>query len=646
MLALSCALSIFWIPVAIAKKYRWGAKGWVRGWLILFLFAGSSRISLWLAPQYAPIFSRIFLGVLVLVTAKISRISFPSKISIENFIWGLLSAFVFLRNFHPQYDVDSLSYHFPSLLWLFNRPHLSPIQGMIQNQNFAYRLIGLEEFLAIPCLDNNLPFLAGLIGGVLKLLSLYSVIAIIPSSFSLGKYLAAFFLLIDDHFFFSGQSRFVYLNPSMIGLVALSLWLSWRGARGSPKSAWSSLVLALCLPAAKGHGLFFAFGVIVVFCFGIFVNAQISAVFKSEFRKSSTWLWLLCPMAALFSVYGLNWIETGSPIYPLKFGPFVPRHYSNILNFVNKGVPPGSFLQDIRSPLKTTISSGNLSMKLAALLWLPSFAIWASCRLNANRQLASWIRKNWKISFSERNASFALFGFSATMLWAALAEAMVHGESRYPRYIFGLTTAAVVISLRSIRLHSNYFRRLLIKIPSFSVGLIALILLVIGIDRRYYNIPLSKRTNWKQIVLAIQNPFYRALNPNSQEVLLLVDEYWRKNVVMLVDCLQKVSDKDFRLKDFTDGNGLLLFSPGMGWPNYLVARYAARGDAYAFFSLPEGVNSLEEAGIQYALFPSLWRKDVPEEIKQSEMLSEIIRQTVPLSSVCGSDDMELVQLKQ
>lgn len=643
MISLFFSGCMLWIALSTARNAHWKPLGWAKAWFVLFLYSGLCRIILWIDPDHAPLFAQILLILFFMASIFLVKISTPKKLSIHHVIWIMLSVFVFLRNMHPQYDVDSLSYHLPSLVWFRDFSHLTPIQKIIENQSFTYRLIGFEEFLAIAGIDSNLPYFAGLVGGVLKLLSLYSIVSVIPSQWKWERYLAAFFLLIDDHFFFSGQSRFVYLTPSLIGLVALSYYLAWRGLKGSLQSVLYALVLACCLPACKFHGLYFAFGIFIIFFYSVVTQKYSFNNLKKIARKEQLIRWFACPLITVFSMYGLNWIETGSPTYPIPFGSFVPRHFSHSISLVAASVPPGSFIEAFKRPIQTLVFSGNLALKFAAVLLVPFLTVCVLTPFHFFKKILKIFSKMLDATISRNNLEFAAFGFFTSFVWACIAEGIVHGESRYPRYVFGLTILSIIAAINSVRFRHQILKRNLVELCSRSFGVIGALLLMLTIDNRYFNIPVNARIHWKNIALAFQDPDYRKLEFSSPDVRLLLDNYWVKNIERINSCLNGLEKEHFH-EGLLNGDGILLYAPGLGWPSYYAVPNAIRGDLYGELRLPNRLNTLHEAGISYVLFPKTWRTNIPNEIKISPLSYATLQKAVTAHSQCDSGDMDLVLL--
>jgi hypothetical protein len=177
-------LALICTTLVIAGARKWKPEGWAQAWVYLIGVSAGFRILLWLLPNESPLLSRgvIFLGLaLALARAKWKAHLRYYRISLPNLAFVLLAALVMARSIFPNYDVDSLSYHLSAIRWLYHKSSLPDLQAHAQGVYLAYRVIGFEEFLGIPALDADLGLWSGLIGGWLKVLTLFSVLSLVLS---------------------------------------------------------------------------------------------------------------------------------------------------------------------------------------------------------------------------------------------------------------------------------------------------------------------------------------------------------------------------------------------------------------------------------------------------------------------------------
>ncbi len=581
-------------------------------WTFLLFIAGIGRIALALIPHASPWF---MFGILIvsLIWALWQIKQHSLILGFDNIFTFLVLLFIMIRNFHPQFDVDSLGYHLLGILWLYHRPEFPAIYQIIENTYIPFRFIGFEDFLLVSGLPWDLAFFAGLIGGLLKCLTLVTIVSLTPLPWRALSYLSVFLVLIDDHFFFSGQSTHVYLNPGFIGIVALSFFHCWRTLRGHSASAWNLLILTPGVSASKYHGLYFAMFfsfVLIVF----FLKKIIGRIYKGpnwdfKFRFASN---SIC----FFAMFGLNWLETGSPLYPLALGPF--RAWSNPIGLQNflPVFPSGSFFMSIAHPIKSMVWPGNLSLKIAAVLVFPVAAVYIYLRIFRKNPLKALLLR-------ERPMSLACFGFTVSLAWVCLAEMIVSNESRYPRYIYGFTVIAIAAFLSAVR--PRRFSTPLWNQKLF--GLAVLGYLIFTIDTRYINVPVANRPHWEKILHFLKLGKPDPLAANSLAYRDLFEDFSKQNIIPLSQCYNG------------DGIQAAVYSPIINWPGYLLAPFALRADGFAWLQLPKNIKNIDNAGIRYFIFPKSMAEfqDFPNPITQ-----ELFRKASKSRVICETEKMLMV----
>ncbi len=581
------ALALLSIPLLIAARFQWRDRGWAMGWCVLFALAGGFRLLMEVLPRYAPEASWIFTLVCAGYLLREKLPSFQKNQILRALPWVACAALLLVRSYFPQFDIDSMDYHISAIQWLKDRTTLPELYQHAEVIKSWYWVVGFEEWLSIPGLAGDLGLTAGLVGGVLKTLGLCTLISLLPATWPLLRYLAAFLLLIDDHFFFSGQSRYVYLNPSLIPLTALMLHLTWRGIRGSSQRLWMGVALAGGMASVKYLGLYF----LPIPVLALFITRP-----KHLPDKTSRWA-LAAALLLGGSVFGLHFLSTGNPVVPVPNRFFELKAFHRGTEVFLHYFMQESFWQACAQPLRRLVYPGNLAMKMVAVCIIPTFAL---------SLLLLYPRFKYRFWILKRRLFFALLCFGVVQGWAIIAHYIASIEkSRYPRYVMGIAILgllSLLIAMRKKILPQGHWKW---GEPILGWGL--LIFLVVTLDTRFYNIAPPQRPSWSHIGAFIQAKFRGTKNSLEFEAPFLKD-------LLLHEVQTDFPPLRKRLLELEAQTGLqLLRGEGLAchggfgtWPNILLApnmMILSIPEGGGYLRFPKGVEALQQAGLRYLILP-------------------------------------------
>jgi hypothetical protein len=625
-------------------------KSLTYAWSTIYLFGGLSRLGLELSPVYAASFSTflLFLGAGVGGLRLIRTIQSKTRLcSWDHLPLYLVGFFLLARSYFPQFDTDSLLYHLFTLEWLAFRDQFPPIHQITENFLPNVRFIGLEEYCAIPGLNLDLALYAGLLQGCFKIFSTLTFVLLLPRVWPFLRYVAIFLVLIDDHFFFSGHSSTVYLTPSILGQLTLTFFIAWKFAKGKQSYFFPLCVLTIGMMGTKYQGLIFSVGLLPLIAYGLFR-------YGCPTKNVSAWAMpIFSSVILVFSFYGLNWIETGTPLYPFTIGPLTP-HY---LDYYEVLTGRGSFWGALANPFQLLIVPGNLVLKATAVLFLPVILLYFASSSKSLPVRAGVIRfSHW------RYFGFCSYVLFITIIFAAIFEFVHQGGSRWPRFPYllaGLALCLLAIDLRrSIRFIPQSLKQARSK-QTLQVlgGLVIFAYLVFTVDTRYFNVPQSQRPTWRDIysfAVYFQSMDHSqvGLDPSYPPSLrapmvwpLLLPSITDVYATQPADCFEHLSHIDANEETLL-GKGVLVFSPGFLWPSLITFPFAVRGDPHAaYLRLPEGHSSLVDAGIRWVIYPRSWRTNgIREAELRNPLAAVVLKKIVPLEPDCLTERLAIVQI--
>lgn len=643
-------IALYGFVFAQAAQFNFSPLGWLRSWAALAAFSSTNLILAQVFGVNSGWISRglLFLCLGVSFFQLKSKVGELIKFSSSNLALLLLSLFVlsflFFRNFFPQFDVDSLNYHLPGVLWHIERLGLQSWQQQIEVISLWHLLIGMEEFLLVPGYGPNLDISlwGGVVGGLLKAMTVFSLFSLLPQKAIFAKSIAATLLLLDEHFLFSGLSRYVYITPSVIGLVLLLSWQSWRVLCSHYSAIWSCLSLGLLLSTVKYHGNIFLLGVFVL----IPLNSILRRIQRKSFLPPLPNMSILTTFAlsgyAWFVLHFWRWWETGSPIPPYKMIFFSLDNFwrgaERLENITFQGTILGSL-----NPNFVLRYPGIYSSQLTLLFLIPVAAlVFIYFRVPKSRGVFT------------KSLVTSLFLFLFTYAWSVVAIIIRADESRYPRYVLGTGTLAVCLFLLSLR-KTGRLSSFSEKIYNYTsnvwvqsvFALATLGLLFSGVDKRYRNVSFDHRPNQKQIIDFLGYYFSHSppyLDSGRSFMSTLMMPLNEDSVPAMKECIQKLSiaRNDVSL---LMGNGILVFGPNAVWPSYLVAPHAAIGsisEGGGYLRIPKG-KTPSDIGFQFAIIPkSRELQSVVIVSDENELLRKVGFDPVP---ICTTSDVILVKLE-
>jgi hypothetical protein len=543
-------------------------------WLALFALAGIFRVALEIAPGPAPALCG---GLLFLALGWVGWGLPRARVSLRrgDAYWIALLVFLGARSFFPQFDVDSLLYHLAGVKYLAVRGSLPAYQQHSEVASLWYDWLGPEESLLAPVARLDLGIAGGLLGGVFKAVSVFTVVALVPRRAFLLRAVAAFLLLVDDHFFFSGQCRFVYLNPTLVGLLALGCWCTWRAWRCPRVFALPAILVLVMATAVKLHGIFFLAGALAILTIAL-VRRRANPLLKANVPM------LGCAAVGVAGFFLLKWITLGSPLAPFDFLFWRADHAWRGTEYLLGAQAKKSAAAVLHAPWRALIFPGNLAMKAVVVLLVPA-ALLAAFRSRRNR---------WFLD--------ALALFAATAAWALLSHYLNPEESRYPRYVFGAAVLGLAhfgLGLRHVA-GARYF-----AVPvSHAIALFLVARLVLTVDTRYFNVPTGERPHWENIAgFARSLGRFPSVSPRNSYLKGLLVDFQYTDVAVLEPCWESLPEP---LR--SGGAGLVAFPFDSPWPALLIAPGAVFGtpvEGGGSLRRIDGVGDLAKAGIRFALVP-------------------------------------------
>ena len=478
---------------AYAARNGFSPESWSIIWTSILGSGALMKILIEVAPSAAP-----YLGLGILAFFAVLSLRSSGKLQWSKFEaagFAVIAIFL-LRGLLPQFDLDSLNYHLPALKWLYERPELPLAQRTFVGQDFQRFWIGTEDFSSIPGLLGNLALYAGIMGSVFKCLTFATLVSLVPRS-ALFVVMTGLFLIFDDHFLFSGQNATVFLNPSFVGVAALAIYFSLRAIRGHSRSGWIAFALLLQVCAIKFHGLYLLVWVGVPLL--ILLGVRLMKAGQLKWPQDREWFLLAGGLIAIFSFYGLNLLNTGTPFYPFDFGPFKTAAGSMAGKLGN--LHQGDFLQIVaKRGYHIMTYPGNLALKAVAVVFIPTclFAFW---------------RRPFGFRIKRRNLITGLLYFSVCIGWAVLMTRLDSREARfdgrYPRLIFGVAIIGLAELILSLRiLIPSFFKSFTGFNRTFRMTLPVLVFVFCAsiIDRYATNVPLEVRPSWRNIAEYLTGP--------------------------------------------------------------------------------------------------------------------------------------------
>jgi len=278
-----------------------------------------------LLKLYKPPFlwSVVFLNYLFIIKRNIRKslfnaVSFHKDIDVPTVLfYAILAVFIF-RNCYLMIDVDSAStYLFTQKLWLANgTSFVGNATNDIRIFNPQFDAVPYSLGIGIFGYETLFPQLINLFW---RLICLLLVFGYTSYRFNPWHALAGvFFLVFNDHFFFSGANQWVVINAVVIALLFASAYNFWEAkAKNDSHYFFLALLFSSQLLSNKSYivGCF-----IFLILLGFAIQDNLLNKLKVIFTKKVYLYSVLIAFLLTFLWYLKNIIVTGTPLFPLFAG--------------------------------------------------------------------------------------------------------------------------------------------------------------------------------------------------------------------------------------------------------------------------------------------------------------------------------------
>lgn len=233
-----------------------------------------------------------------------------------------VSAFVLFWNLYPPFDVDSFSSYFEEIRAMFEAGGFAfdPRTDVRQNLPLGENLLYSIGWAIWP--DSNL--YSQLMHGLSKVFVLFAVYGG-ARALGLGGWslIAPALVASEEHFVASGANLYVRINSQLVLAVFLMAFgLFQLLALRKASYAWLAGAAAFVAMGCKYYGVVFP-----PICLGLIMIAVFRRAVSLSGLTRANWLGLV--LLALFGgiPYFRNLLLTGTPLFPIALGPFVPWGY-------------------------------------------------------------------------------------------------------------------------------------------------------------------------------------------------------------------------------------------------------------------------------------------------------------------------------
>jgi hypothetical protein len=626
---------------ALAWRNQFRPLGWLNAWGYLLAIAAIGRGLLLFIPSLAqPLTQGVIAAsaIAILGSTILMKVRQPRS-GLRNDSGLLVLAafslpFLTILHFHPVYDIDSLTYHLPSVVWLQERAWLPDFAREYENHHAHFRMIGFEEFLALSIRGDQLPFFMALIQCLLKALAIFSLASCLPTGFWPGQALLFFFLCREDFFLHSGVNKWIYLNPSFVALFAMVGFFSWRAWRGHRDSFWVALSLLPALAAIKYHGILIVPALSLFLTACSFRRPGLAGFSGLSKLPRSIGLFFLAASALAFEVYGLNWIETGSPLFPWGIGALRAPNTLQTVAAYRLLLPAGNPWQLLLLPWKSALRISPGFSLFGCFALLPLFLCLFLLSLLGSEGMGSGLRTWLKSRFgivgpSRRSLSGLCFAGVLSWLWVVFTQILSVIDQRFPVFAFGLSSWMLVCACFAFRPRRWAWCYGRTRFSLFVTAVICGLAIYSGSQAngklRAEELP-RKGISLKFLLAGGPPP----LSVNDAAYFDRFEQETIENVPALIECRRRLKIGDF---DFVS------IAPRPIWPSYFIGSLSARADPYAVFA-PESLKHY-----RFALLPREYLRKTPAEFSRlapwAEKIIELGRQSPPL---CGSKDMVFTRI--
>lgn len=249
---------------------------------------------------------------------EISRFNF--KLGIPESAFALLLSVLIFRNLYFLIDVDSLStYLLTQRIWVESGTSLigKPTNDI---RIFVPQFDAIPYSLGISVFGHEtlFPQLIGLLWRIIAVLLVFGY-----TKYRLNGYYAlaaSAFVVLNDHFFYSGANQWVIINAAVIALIFAAVYNFWEARM---KNSDSFLVLALIfLSQLLANKYYLCFVFLSLLFIGLLIQHRpLGSIKRIIKNKKYAFIILLSFLLASFW-YMKNFIITGDPVFPLLAGKF------------------------------------------------------------------------------------------------------------------------------------------------------------------------------------------------------------------------------------------------------------------------------------------------------------------------------------
>ncbi|MDD5156205.1 MAG: hypothetical protein PHF11_06985, partial [Candidatus Omnitrophica bacterium] len=292
----------------------------------IFLFGSIFIVGELLLLSFAGLFNGVFLwpavcfNFLFLFSGRARRLfsGIKMRFDLPILLFGLLLAVFIFRNIYFNVDIDSLFHYLTTQRnWLSSGT--SFFGGPASNSlTFVPQFDILPSALGLSIFPQETLF-PQLVNLFWRLICLVLVFGYTSYRFN-GFYglSAAALVALNDHFFFSGENRWVLINGAVIAFLFAAAYNFWEGRH----SAFRLMLAFIFIFQVIGNKLQAAY----IFLFFIGIGLVVQQDLREKLKQiPSDKKWLLVSAVSIFFVslwYIKNLIMTGNPVFPVLAGAF------------------------------------------------------------------------------------------------------------------------------------------------------------------------------------------------------------------------------------------------------------------------------------------------------------------------------------
>jgi len=248
-------------------------------------------------------------------------------VTVPGILFCLLLFFFILRNSYFMFDIDSIStYLTTQKLWLI---HGTSVFGSPQNdiRIFVPQFDAVPYSLGLSLFGNEtlFPQLVNLFWRLIAVMLVYGY-----ASYRFNGYYglaAVFFVILDQHFFYSGVNQWILINGSLIALLFAAAYNLWEAK--SRNSSFNFLLALVFLSQLLANKYQMLFVLIFMVMLGLLIQQNPIKIAKDIIRNKRWLLVFIISLGIGFLWNIRNWIVTGDPVFPVfadKFGSFNFTH--------------------------------------------------------------------------------------------------------------------------------------------------------------------------------------------------------------------------------------------------------------------------------------------------------------------------------